>query len=129
MCKAITDSENIFTLPFEISETLSSQLDELRGKLDGVDPNKPGQQRYDAARELGCGAAVAKGAKYRSLLPGRIFIPRTEFRQSSDAIRITSLKTTIAEPPPVDVKGIVFVREGRSWTGQLEVKGIAAPAA
>jgi hypothetical protein len=126
MLKAISDVENVFTLAFEVSETLSTQLDDLRSKLDAVDPKQPGQRRYEAARELGCGASVAKGAKYRSLLPDRIFIPRTEIRQASDKVRIPALKLTIPDPPPVDVKGVVFVRQEGAWAGQLEVEKLAA---
>jgi hypothetical protein len=125
--KAVTDADRTQTISFEVSEDLSVSLNDLREKLDEVDPKKPGQQRYEAARKLGCGAAVAKGAKYRSLTPERVFIPNTEIRRLSDGIRIPYLKTTIPNvPEEMNIKAVLFLREEGAWVGQLEVKMQAA---
>jgi len=127
MLKAIADVEKIETMPFEVSEVMVPLLEELRGKLDKVNPEHPGQQRFEAARDLGCGSAVSKGAKYRSLLPERIFIPSTETRRANGGIRISALKTTIPDvPADVAVKAVLFIREEGAWAGRLEVKKLAA---
>jgi len=123
MLKEVADVESIETVPFEVSAVVSPILDDLREKLDAVDPKKPGQQRYEAARELGCGAAIAKGAKYRSLLPEQIYVPNTEIRRANGTIRIPYLKTAIPEvPSDVVVKAVVYIRKEGAWVGQLEVK-------
>jgi len=125
--KAVTDADLTQTISFEVSEDLSERLNDLREKLDAIDPHKPGQLRYEAARKLGVGAAVAKGAKYRSLTPERLFIPSTEIRRLIDGIRIPYLKTTIPNvPEEMEVKAVLFLREEGAWVGQLEVKMQAA---
>jgi hypothetical protein len=76
---------------------------------------------------LGCGAAISKGAKYRSLLAERIYVPSTEIRQSNGSVRIPYLKTAISGvPSDVVVKAVVYFREEGAWLGRLEVKKLAA---
>ena len=120
--KAVLDGENTRWLPFGISEALVKVLDDQREKLSAVDPKAPGRERYEQARQAGCPAAVAKGAKDRQLQRDRIYLPGTELSRRDGTVRISALKLTIPGiPPDVRVKGITFLHENEVWTGKLEV--------
>src|ERR1700721_1803947 len=60
---AVKDGEDQVMVPFGVSEALYQVLEEQRTNLDFVDPATPSKSRYTMARESGCYAAVAKGAK------------------------------------------------------------------
>lgn len=115
------DDENVLTLPFPVTQALAAKLDDQSGRLGNVDPMLPGKQRYLAARQNGCCAAIAKGAKDRALT-GKIFIPGSELQNGNGEVRISALKATLPVPAGLRVKSISFVREGDAWAGQLEVK-------
>lgn len=121
-----TDDEHVHLLPFPISEALALKMDDQRQKLSHTDPELPGKQRYLSAREHGCFAAVAKGAKDRELQPGRIFIPGSELTHSNGRVRISALKASLPVPDGLHVKGITFTCDDTGWRGQLEVKEVAA---
>lgn len=121
-----TDDENVRLLPFPVSEALAQKLDEQRERLDNVDSKLVGKQRYQHARqELGCLAAVAKGAKDRELKPDRIYIPGTELQNGNGKVRISSLKATLTVPAEVHVKGLTFIRDNGTWSGVLEVRDLS----
>jgi hypothetical protein len=117
-----TDDDNVRVLPFPVTEGLAAKLDDQRERLGSVEPTLPGKQRYQAAREAGCFAAVAKGAKDRELKMDRVFIPGSELQNGNGQVRISALKATLPVPAGLHVKSITFSREGTAWAGQLEVK-------
>lgn len=119
--KAVVDGEDTLFLPVEVSEALAAILTDQRERLDTV--HATGRDRYRAAREAGCPASVAKGAKDRTLKPNEIYIPRTEIHRSGNAVRISALKTTLQNIPDGDVTGVVFTRDADgNWSGKLEAK-------
>jgi hypothetical protein len=124
-----TDDENVRMLPFPITESLALKLDDQRQKLDQVSPKLPGKARYQLAREQGCFAAVAKGAKDRELKPDRIFIPHSEIANGNGHVRISALKASLTIPDGLHVKSLTFVRSTDKWTGHIEVKESAAKQA
>lgn len=145
--KWMSDGDNVREVLSEVSDSLPAILNDQRQKLDQVDAKRPGVERYEMARKAGCFAAIAKGAKHRTLKPEQIFIPRSEFTVVNGLLRIPVLKATLVIPSSaphmganIAVKAVIFRRvsvgyvsgEATGWEGILEVveqKQLAAAVA
>jgi hypothetical protein len=120
------DEDSVQRIPFAVSQTMAGKLGAQRESLDRVNASVPGPQRYQLAREAGCCAAVAKGAKDRRIEPNQLYFPKTEMRVQNQMLRISSLKASLPMPASLveegrSVRGIVFTNIDGSWTGYLEV--------
>jgi hypothetical protein len=146
LTKWVADADNVREVLSEVSDTLAAILNDQRQKLDQVDAKRSGPERYEMARKAGCFAAIAKGAKHRTLKPEQIFIPRSEFKVVNGQLRIPVLKATLAIPSSAPhmgantvVKAVIFrlvpagyvSGEATRWESILEVveqKQLAAAA-
>lgn len=123
------DADNVREVTSQVPDSLAEILNDQRQRLDKVDAKLPGVERYQAARQAGCLAAVAKGAKYRSLKPEQIFLPRSEFKPLNGQLRIPVFKATLLVPEqqsatlasPANVRAVTFRRDNASWYSVLEV--------
>jgi hypothetical protein len=122
LAKWTSDGDNVREVLSEVSDSLAAILNDQRQKLDQVDAKRPGPEWYELARPAGCFAAIAKGAKHRTLKPEQIFIPRSEFKVVNGQLRIPVLKATLSVPGRMDVKAITVPQgQQRFSTSVLEV--------
>jgi hypothetical protein len=108
-----SDEDDLVHLTFPVSEQLKEKIkDQYRLVMtamgNGEDDWSNPVVRYRAVRSAGVLAAVAKGVKNRAFREGELFIPKSELDASEGKVRISALKATLAVPPGLKVKSIVF---------------------
>jgi|GEM_PF-5435193 hypothetical protein len=121
------EEDSVQRSSFIVSEALAEKLNDQLDRLATVDASRPGKERYQLARQAGCFAAIAKGAKDRKLEPDQVYIPKTELMVKDGKVRISALKATLNLPGVFGVVGIVFLRDHNidHWHGYVEADVIS----